>query len=58
MTAEIRDTAATEEKIMGTAKGFRQENLENTTHHQRICSMDHVIYTPRSSMENESPDTQ
>jgi hypothetical protein len=37
MTAEIRDTAAAEEKIMGAAKGFRQENLENTTHHQRIC---------------------
>jgi hypothetical protein len=37
MTAEIRDTVATEEKIMGAAKGFRQENLENTTHHQRIC---------------------
>jgi hypothetical protein len=37
MTAEIWDTAATEEKITGAAKGFRQENLENITHHQRIC---------------------
>jgi hypothetical protein len=37
MNAEIRDTAAMEEKIMGAATGFSQENLENTTHHQRIC---------------------
>jgi hypothetical protein len=37
MTAEIRDIAATKEKITGAVKGFRQENLENTTHHQRIC---------------------
>jgi hypothetical protein len=36
MTTEIRDTIATEEKIIGAAKGFRQENPENTTHHQRI----------------------
>jgi hypothetical protein len=37
MTTEVWDTAAAEEKIMGAAKGFRQENPENTTHHQRIC---------------------
>jgi hypothetical protein len=37
MTAEIQDTAAMEEKVTGAAKGFSQENLENTTHHQRIC---------------------
>jgi hypothetical protein len=35
VTAEIWDTAAAGEKII--AKGFRQENLESTTHYQRIC---------------------
>jgi hypothetical protein len=33
MIAEIQDTAAMEEKNTGAAKGFRQENLENITHH-------------------------
>jgi hypothetical protein len=37
MTVETRDTVAMEEKTMGAAKGFSQENLENTTHHQMIC---------------------
>jgi hypothetical protein len=32
-----QDTAATEEKTVGAAKGFSQGNLENTTHHQMIC---------------------
>jgi hypothetical protein len=37
MTAETQGTAAMEEKTMGAAKGFSQENLENITHHQMIC---------------------
>jgi coenzyme F420-reducing hydrogenase alpha subunit len=37
MTAETQNTAAMEEKIMGAAKDFSQENLENTIHHQMIC---------------------
>jgi hypothetical protein len=37
---------------------FSQENLESTTHHQKICSTDHVIFTLRLSMGNEYPDTQ
>jgi hypothetical protein len=54
-TIKVRDTVATEKK---TTKKFRQGNPESTTHHQRICSTDHVIYTPRLSMGNEYPDTQ
>jgi hypothetical protein len=41
-----------------TTKSFSQENPESTTHHQKICSMDRVIYTLRLSMGNEYPDTQ
>jgi hypothetical protein len=37
MIAETQDTEIMEEKTMGAAKGFSQENLENTTHHQMIC---------------------
>jgi hypothetical protein len=37
MTAETQDTAAMEEKNMGAAKGFSQENLENTIQHKMIC---------------------
>jgi hypothetical protein len=39
-------------------KSFSQGNPENTTHHQKICSTDHVIFTLRLSMGNEYPDTQ
>jgi hypothetical protein len=39
-------------------KNFHQGNPESTTHHQKICSTDHVIFTLRLSMENEYPDTQ
>jgi hypothetical protein len=37
MTTETQGTAAMEEKTMGAAKGFSQENLKNTIHHQMIC---------------------
>jgi hypothetical protein len=37
MTTEAQDTAAMEEKTTGAAKGFGQENLENTTPYQMIC---------------------
>jgi hypothetical protein len=36
-TVEAQDTVATEKKTTGAAKNIRQKNLENTTHHQRIC---------------------
>jgi hypothetical protein len=39
-------------------KKIRQGNPESTTHHQKICSMDHVIFTLRSSMGNKYLDTQ
>jgi hypothetical protein len=44
--AEARDIEATEKK---TIKSFLQENQESITHRQKICSMDPVIYTRRSS---------
>jgi hypothetical protein len=40
--AEARDIEATERRI---TKSSLQENPENTTHHQKICSTDPVIYT-------------
>jgi hypothetical protein len=39
-------------------KNFRQGNPESTTHHQKICSTDHVIFTLCSSMGSEYPDMQ
>jgi hypothetical protein len=47
VTAEAQDMKATEKR---TIKSFLQENQESTTHRQKICSMDPVIYTQRSSM--------
>jgi hypothetical protein len=37
MTAGTQDIVAMEEKILAIVKGFRQGNLENTIHHQKIC---------------------
>jgi hypothetical protein len=53
--AEARDTVTTEKR---TIINSRQENPENTTHHQRICSTGPVTYTQRSSMESEYQGTQ
>jgi hypothetical protein len=50
---KVRDTVATAKM---TTKSFSKGNPESTTHHQRICSTDHVIFTPRLSMGNEYPD--
>jgi hypothetical protein len=41
-----------------TTESFNQGNLESITHHQKICSMDHVIFTLHLSMGNMYPDTQ
>jgi hypothetical protein len=61
-------TTATKEAIEGvqdiettgkrTIKNSPQENPENTTLRQKICSMDPVIYTQRSSMGSEYQGTQ
>jgi hypothetical protein len=48
--AKARDIEATERR---TIKSFLQENPESTTHRQKICSTDLVIYTQRSSMGSE-----
>jgi hypothetical protein len=53
--AEARDIEATKKM---TIKRFPQENPESTTRRQKICSMDLVIYTQRSSMGSEYQDTQ
>jgi hypothetical protein len=53
--AEARDIKATERR---TIKSSLQENPESTTHHQKICSTDLVIYTQRSSMGSEYQGTQ
>jgi hypothetical protein len=53
--AEARDTVATEKR---TIINSHQENPENTTHHQRICSTGLVIYTQRLSMGSEYQGTQ
>jgi hypothetical protein len=45
--AEAQDIEVMEKK---TIKSFLQENQESITHRQKICSMDPVIYTRRSSM--------
>jgi hypothetical protein len=45
--AEAQGIEATEKR---TIKSFLQENQESTTRRQKICSMDPVIYTQRSSM--------
>jgi hypothetical protein len=52
---KVRDTIATAKK---TTKSFSQENPESTTHHQKICSTDHVIFTLCLSMGNEYLDMQ
>jgi hypothetical protein len=48
--AEARDIAATEKR---TIKNSHQENPENTTHQQKICSTSLVVYTQRSSTGSE-----
>jgi hypothetical protein len=53
--AEARDIEATERR---TIKSSLQENPETTTHRQKICSTDLVIYTQRSSMGSEYQGTQ
>jgi hypothetical protein len=47
---EVQDIEATEKR---TIKSSPQENPENTTLRQKICLMDLVIYTQRSSMGSE-----
>jgi hypothetical protein len=53
--AEAQDIEATERR---TIKSFPRENPESTTHRQKICSTDLVIYTQRSSMGIEYQGTQ
>jgi hypothetical protein len=48
--AEARDIAAMEKR---TIKNSHQENPENTTHQQKICSMSPVVYTEHSSTGSE-----
>jgi hypothetical protein len=55
MIAEARDIEATEKR---TIKSFLQENPESITRRQKICSMDPVIYTQRSSMGSRYQDMQ
>jgi hypothetical protein len=50
MITEARDIKATERR---TIRSSLQENPENTTHHQKICSTGLVIYTQRSSTGSE-----
>jgi hypothetical protein len=54
-TVKVWDTIATAKK---TTKSFSQGNPESITHHQKICSTDHVIFTLRLSTGNEYPDMQ
>jgi hypothetical protein len=53
--AEAQDIKATERR---TIKSSLQENPESTTHRQKICSMDLLIYTQCSSMGSEYQGTQ
>jgi hypothetical protein len=53
--AEVQDIKATERR---TIKSFPRENPESTTRHQKICSMDLVIYTQCSSMGSGYQGTQ
>jgi hypothetical protein len=52
---EVQDIEATEKR---TIRNSPQENPENTTLHQKICSTDLVIYTQRSSKGSEYQGTQ
>jgi hypothetical protein len=53
--AETWDIEATGKR---TTKSFPQENPESTTHRQKICSTDLIIYTQHSSMGSEYQGTQ
>jgi hypothetical protein len=53
--AEAQDVEAMEKR---TIKSFPQENPESITRRQKICSMDPVIYTQRSSMGSGCQDMQ
>jgi hypothetical protein len=37
MTVEAQGTIVMEKKITEAVGNFKQENPENTTHHQKIC---------------------
>jgi hypothetical protein len=53
--AEARDIEVTEKR---TIRSSHQENPENTTHHQKICSTGLVIYIQRSLTGSEYQGTQ
>jgi hypothetical protein len=55
MIAEAWDIEATERR---TTRSSLQENPENTTHRQKICSTGLVIYTQHSLMGSEYQGTQ